>query len=227
LIDALNSLITSAKRSQLVLPHGNPVKVNIGSYLLVEQGWINVEGTVHALLAGKTKLLARLMYRHSHVREVLNSEQEYVDILQKHTFVHHDLKYGLPFPNASVDYIYASHVLEHFYPEVAQHLLEESYRVLKLGGRARICVPDLRHAVSLYEQGNRDRALEYFFQGPRVTPFHRHKYMYDFEILGTALQNAGFSSVQRQAFRQGRVPDIDKLDNRPEETLFVEAVKLT
>jgi SAM-dependent methyltransferase len=225
MIDALNSLITRAKRSQRVVPHGDPVKVNVGSYLLVEPGWINVEGTVHALLAHKAEFLARLMYRHSHVSDVLGSEEEYVGILQNHEFVHHDLAYGLPFPDGSVDFIYASHVLEHFYPEAARHLLRESHRVLKPGGRARFCVPDLRHAVALYEQGNRSEALEYFFQGPSVAPFHRHKYMYDFEGLREALEQAGFISVERCAFQQGRVPDVDKLDNRPGETLFVEAVK--
>ena len=225
MMDALNSLITRAKRSQRVLPQGDPVKVNVGSHLLVEPGWINVEGTIHALLAHKAKILARLAYRHSHLNEILKSEDEYVDILHRHVFVHHDLAYGLPFPSDSVDFIYASHVLEHFYPQAAQHLLGESRRVLKPGGRARICVPDLRHAVALYQAGNRNQALEYFFQGPSVAPFHRHKYMYDFESLRDALGQAGFVSVERCAFRQGRVPDTEKLDNRPDETLFVEAVK--
>jgi hypothetical protein len=39
------------------------------------------------------------------------------------------------------------------------------------------------------------------------------------------LREAGFSEVQRCRYREGRCPDLDRLDNRPEETLFMEAVK--
>ncbi|APF18896.1 class I SAM-dependent methyltransferase [Caldithrix abyssi] len=39
------------------------------------------------------------------------------------------------------------------------------------------------------------------------------------------LREAGFKKVYRCSFKQGRVPDIDRLDNRPEQSLFVEAVK--
>jgi hypothetical protein len=49
--------------------------------------------------------------------------------------------------------------------------------------------------------------------------------MYDFELLAAELSAAGFGDVQRCAYRAGRTPDLDHLDNRPEETLYVEAAK--
>lgn len=87
----------------------------------------------------------------------------------------------------------------------------------------RICVPDLDYALSLFNEGKKERALEFFFYGPDVSDFTRHRYMWDFESLSGALREAGFSTVARCRYRQGRTPDLDLLDNRPEETLYVEA----
>jgi SAM-dependent methyltransferase len=226
MLDAVNSWLTRAKRSQRVVPVGKPVKVNIGSYLVVQEGWINVEGTIHAFLAGKGSWVAKWMYRFSKAREVVRTEGDYVAILKNHKFVHHDLQYGLPFFDNSVDFLYSSHVLEHLYPNVAELLLREAHRVLRPGGTIRVCVPDLEYAFALCRAGRKQQALAYFFQDANVADFHRHKYMYDFDLLSSALQTAGFPSVRRCRFREGSVPDIEHLDNRPEETLFVEATKL-
>jgi len=51
------------------------------------------------------------------------------------------------------------------------------------------------------------------------------KWMYDFDSLASMLHASGFKSVERKTFRVGRTPDIDKLDNRPAESLYVEAEK--
>ncbi len=49
--------------------------------------------------------------------------------------------------------------------------------------------------------------------------------MYDFDLLETLLGETGFVNVVRCEYRQGRAPDLGLLDNRPEETLYVEAEK--
>jgi SAM-dependent methyltransferase len=223
-VDVVNALLIRTKRSQRIVPKGKPVKVNFGSSLIVQDGWINVEGTLHAVAGKWPTGLQKLLYRGSSVREWL-SEEEYLRILRTQPFVHHDLDFGLPFPDNSVDYLYASHVLEHFYPDVGQNILRDAHRVLKKGGRMRICVPDLKHAFDLYLKGEKERALAYFYQDSRSIGFHRHKYMYDLDVLEAALKRAGFSFIEQQNYRCGQVPEADKLDNRPEETLYVEAVK--
>ena len=55
----------------------------------------------------------------------------------------HDLNKKLPFEDASVSHIYASHVLEHFPYSHTQGLLKDWMRVLKDGGTLHIRVPDL------------------------------------------------------------------------------------
>ena len=41
---------------------------------------------------------------------------------------------SLPFTDETVDEVYSSHLVEHFYPEEAQKFFNEIYRVLKKGG---------------------------------------------------------------------------------------------
>ena len=40
-----------------------------------------------------------------------------------------------------------------------------------------------------------------------------------------SLELCGFRKIERKGFREGETPDIARLDNRPEERLYVEAVK--
>jgi len=200
------------------------VRVNLGSALVVAPGWINVDASLNSLLAGAPALLLRLLYRWFGSREYYTRE-EYLGILRTNRFIHHNFEYPLPFDDNSVDYVFSSHLLEHLFHEDALRLLEEIHRILKPGGWVRICVPDLVHALTLFESGRKERALEYFFATQRAGYLNRHQYMYDAELLDSALRASGFEPAVRRSFREGRVPDVKMLDNRPEETLYMEAQK--
>ena len=213
------------KRGQRIKPKTDTVKVNIGAGLSVADGWINVDSNLHTLFSKLPAIIIKTLYRLSGVKQRY-SQKEYLDLFKNHTFVLHNLEYGMPFPDESVDYLYSSHLLEHLFKDDAANLLREAYRVLKEGGRIRICVPDLEHAISLYHQGNKQEALDFFFTTSKSTYyFSRHKYMYDFDLLRSLLDEAGFIDIERCTYKKGKVPDINKLDNRPDKTLFVEAVK--
>jgi hypothetical protein len=87
-------------------------------------------------------------------------------------------------------------------------------------------VPDLTYALSLYAAGEKDKMLsDNFFVEDDDSYYARHKYMYDFAMLADALTQAGFHDVRRCDFRKGRTPDLDSLDNRPDESLFIEATR--
>jgi predicted SAM-dependent methyltransferase len=225
LLDRINSIVTWAKRSQRVPTKGNPVKVNFGSSLFVADGWINVDGAPYIFFAGWPTLFIKCAYRLSRAQEWFGPETRYVSVLKTQSFVHHDLRYGLPFKDSSVDYIYASHIIEHFYRDTARAILRDAHRVLKRGGRLRVCVPDLEYAIRLYLTGDREKSLELFFHDSDAGPFYRHKYMYDFSLLQSTLVAVGFEAVERSGYHEGKVPDLEKLDNRPEQTLYVEAMK--
>jgi len=222
IVDAFVRAIGWLRRRRRVAPSGAVVKVNLGSALLVADGWINVDASVNALLGGAPRPVLGILYRWTGSRELF-SREEYVRILRSHRFVHHDFRFGLPFGDNAVDYVYSSHLLEHLHRDDAVRLLRDVHRILKPGGVARICVPDLSHALALYSAGSKEASLEYFFSPSRAGALNRHQYMYDADLLTKALRDGGFSDVARRKFQEGDVPDLVELDNRPEETLYMEA----
>lgn len=201
------------------------VCVNLGCGLTVAPGWINVDASLNALFSRAPVWLLNFLYSASGANRYFTRE-EYCRLLAEHRFVFHDLARGLPFSDESVDVFYSSHFLEHLFHTDAIRLLKQAYAALRPGGVIRIAIPDLAYAVHLYGDGRKREMLDnYFFVEDRSSFLARHKYMYDFELLKEELVSCGFIDVRRCAYQQGGAPDLDLLDNRPEETLFVEAFK--
>ncbi len=226
--DALRLLVHGGawlKRRQRVHADARPLKVNLGAGLCVAPGWIHVDGSIHAMCATWPAPLLRRLHRHSTECRRTHSEEQYFRVVRQHRFVHHGLEYGVPFDDGTVDFIYSSHMLEHLFKDDAEALLRDAHRALRAGGRIRVAVPDLDYAVTLYQRGAKEDALAFFFSANRASYLHPHHYMYDFDLLGRLLSSAGFVGIEQYAYRKGRVPDVEVLDNRPEETLFVEATK--
>ena len=67
----------------------------------------------------------------------------------KHVIAHNLLK-GIPFNDNSFDFVYHSHVLEHFSKQDGEKLIYECFRVLKPGGVLRVAVPDLEWIAKKY-----------------------------------------------------------------------------
>lgn len=227
LVEALNRILGWLRHALgfRIPARGPVVKLNLGCGLAVHPGWVNVDGSLNMLVASLPLVFHALAYRVSGAKAYYPFEK-YRQILSENVFFHADLAYGVPAPERSVDFIYSSHFLEHLYPWEARALLLDCHRVLKPGGLVRICVPDLEHAVRMYHSGRKRECLDrYFFVEESGSAYARHKYMYDFELLGELLHSVGFHSVRRCSFQEGEVPDVEYLDNRAEETLFVEAKK--
>ncbi len=225
ILESANKFILWTKKRRIVRPKGAVVKVNIGSGLTVSGSWINIDARVDAFFSKWPKFVLNILYRNLKYYKQY-SQQSYFDILKEHIFIHHNIIYGIPLPDESVNYLYLSHLLEHLYKEDVKEFIKETYRVLKKDGLLRICVPDLEYAISLYQKGDKEKSLAYFFAPcHKAGVFARHNYMYDFALLEQLLRGAGFSHIERCQFQQGKVPDLDKLDQLPEETLYVEARK--
>jgi predicted SAM-dependent methyltransferase len=222
-LDAANNVIAWTKRGRRIDPGSGSIRINLGSALAVAPGWIHVDASPNALLAGRNRLAQRLAYRFTG-SSAFFALDEYQRRLNEYRFVHHNLAYGIPFRDASVDFVFSSHFLEHLDQPAALRLLRDSYRALRPGGVIRVCVPDLEKAVTFYLAGERERFLGYFFDDRR-NDRHRHRSMYDFDALRMALCAAGFVDVKRCDFRAGRTPDLHQLDNRSDESLYVEAIR--
>ena len=224
LIDTVTKLICWIKRNRMIKLKSKIVKVNLGSGLSVAENWINVDVSLNTFFSGWPRFVLKMLYRISGSNQLI-SQEEYCDILKNHIFICHNVCYGIPFPNDSVDYLYSSHLLEHLSKENAKKLVREAYRVLKKSGIIRICVPNLEYAILLYQKGDKEKALDYFFASSKSNYFSRHRGMYDFDLLRHLLEESGFINVERCYYRHGQIPNLDILDNRPEETLYVEARK--
>lgn len=221
-IDQAERLFGWLHKRQRIEPSVEPVKVNLGSGLHVAPGWINIDASAKTLFARLPRFALRWAYPLATVMDT-HSRDEFVTLLRDHRFVYHNLKYGIPLRDSSVDFIFSSHMLHHLYRDEALKLIREALRVLKPGGTMRIAVPDLELIVALYLEGKREQALEYFFysEAPRSN-LSRRCYQYDFTLLKDLMDEAGVRNLRRCKFREGTVPDLDRLDRLSGESLFVE-----
>lgn len=210
------------RNQRVAMPAGSTVKVNLGCGLSVAPGWLNVDGSLNAWVGTKPAWLHPLAYRVAGAKHYY-PKAFYCSTLSDNFFIHHDVVYGLPFADGSVDFIYSSHFLEHLDRESGRRLLQECLRVLKPLGVVRIGVPDLAYAWEMYKNGEKERMLHDYFFVEAEAGFSQHRYAYDFEMLAFELTEIGFSVVRRTEFQEGVTPDLDILDNRAGYTLFVEA----
>lgn len=126
-----------------------------------------------------------------------------------------DLKLGIPFPDESVDVIYSSHMLEHFYFKEMMVLLNECYRILKPGGIISVSVPCARFFIEAYLNSDRDywNSLPLHWEpawdntGSLIDLVNymaymegHHKYMFDNENLINVLKLTGFRNARLRDF---------------------------
>lgn len=159
-----------------------------------------------------------------------------------------DCRRGLPLDDGSTDFVFAEHVFEHLDRDAGLTFLRECRRCLRVGGIARIIVPDAGRYLQLYQGGwselaavrplieengkYRDAWLncvyrtkmefinEVFRQGAE------HKYAYDAETLILQFRDSGFSNVVQQSFGVSAATEL-LLDTRARggESLYVEGIK--
>ncbi|MDD2733782.1 MAG: SPASM domain-containing protein [Desulfuromonadaceae bacterium] len=149
----------------------------------------------------------------------------------------------LPFPDNSADVVACISAINYFSLERAQEIVKDVFRVLKPGGIARFASQDLRVLAERYLTNDqtfffekladgRDRfpgrtiadKFNGFFYG-FYTGNNHCKYVYDFTALKALFVEAGFESVEEKKYRESLILAVDKLDNRPEQMFFLEAVK--
>ena len=146
-----------------------------------------------------------------------------------------DILRGLPLDEGSIDYAVSIHSLPELHLDHQVPVLQELRRVLKPGAPLRLAEPDLLRGVAAYERGDRDYFLvpdeDAEKMGSKLIVqliwygYNRTLFVPDF--VEELLHRAGFSAVHHVAFHETRspFPDITSLDNREDESLFVEAFK--
>lgn len=116
------------------------------------------------------------------------------------------------FADDSVDFIYASHVLEHFGRHEVLAVLKEWYRVMKSGAVLRIAVPDFAAVVELYAQEglqNGTSGLVGLVCGGQRNQYDFHKIIFDQPFLTHLLDTVGFKNVRPWDWRTAEHAQID------------------
>jgi predicted SAM-dependent methyltransferase len=149
-----------------------------------------------------------------------------VDIIYGDIYLNATRKF--PLPDATFEYVFAEHFIEHFDFEQGSFILRECNRVLVPGGKIRLSTPDLKKLVDIYKNENpivtRSKLLErhnrinnkqlktmaqYFYDMYRMWG---HKFIYDFQTLKMLLMESGFNKVTQVKFGESRDKNLRKLE---------------
>jgi SAM-dependent methyltransferase len=144
-----------------------------------------------------------------------------------------DILKGLPMDDESVDYIASHHVLPCLEIFDQVKAIKELYRVLKTGGVLRLGLPDLDRSIAAYQSGNRDHFLVWTWDtlsGDFITHilwYNCTRTLFTYEFAVELLRKSGFEDVRRASYRQtnSRYPELVELDNREQESFFLEGFK--
>jgi hypothetical protein len=195
------------------LPEG--LWVNVGSGPSAPAGWLSIDGSWQAWLAGRPAAasLARLLTG----RDVGHWP---AGILCR------DVRRGLALDAASAAVVFSSHLIEHLHRNEARTLLRDAHRALQPGGVCRVVTPDLRGLVDAYVRdrddtsGAADRLQDALLLHPaavartnvllgwyrRATAFDHHKWVYDGASLCELFREAGFASPRARAYLDSDIP---------------------
>jgi predicted SAM-dependent methyltransferase len=194
---------------QIVLPSGDGVKLNLGSFTtMFHYGWKNLD------IIDLTPWAKHNGYK----------------------FSQWDARQGLPYDDGIVDLIFACHMLEHFTYEDGAKLLAECHRALKPGGVMRILVPDAMKLIAGYVKGSLvefdEMSSTAAARGTQAEKLYEllcaeHKSICDAEKLVAACKAAGFASAKEMPFRKSSSPVMQRetMDLYPDLSLIVEATR--
>ena len=149
----------------------------------------------------------------------------------------------LPFKSDSIEVVTCISAINYFTRERGQEIVNETYRVLCMGGVARFSSQDLESIARRYIE----KDAEFFFQklsngkerfegktmGDKLNSWFygyktsggSSKYFYDYDTLADLFITAGFSVVEKKEYMDSRIEKIDLIDNRKNQVFFLEAVK--
>lgn len=144
-----------------------------------------------------------------------------------------DIRRGLPVVDGSVDGAYASHILEHLSRNAVVTALANTHKMLRSGGTFRLIVPDLAARAERYVRDRAQRSpknADAFIKALNIGEMDRahgveallrstfghsgHLWMYDEDLMGELLQQAGFVDVRRATFGDSGDPMFDIVEDK-------------
>ncbi len=161
--------------------------------------------------AGPTKCAGWLV---TDIDATLRSETAYLDATKR-----------FPLPDASFDYVFSEHMIEHIPYPAACAMLKECFRIMKPGARIRIATPDLDRFLSLKTSAPNEVQSAYIAwvtkcilppDTPEQAIFvinnqfrnYGHQFLFDEACLRDALGKANFVDIRRMAVGESDDPHL-------------------
>ena len=188
------------------MTHKDIIKLNLGCGPNGIKGWINYDWGILPVLS-KIPYIRRFLIKLKVLSKSYDAVWPDIELV--------DIRRKLPLENESVNYIYCSHVLEHFEKYEALNILKECRRVLKEGGVIRVVLPDLREMIRKYKDAEEFNREFFGYEKDEKSIFNLfirgHQWMYDESSFLRVFEEV-FGNVKKCSFRKGVVPDLEKLD---------------
>ncbi len=189
------------------------------------------------LIVGRTRVATRFKRLDPHRLEIGCGPSRKSGFITSDLNLHSDFPYdftaGLPFPDESIDFIYAEHVFEHFAYGELKALVADCRRVLRPGGTISVSVPDARIYINAYSSDtvlDLDRFARYRFGltfSSKIDYLNhifymdgQHRNMFEPTSLVSLFIDAGFTKSWLRDFD----PELDQ-EARRHMSLFAAAQK--
>jgi len=108
-------------------------------------------------------------FNHKYWTNVDYGSEQYAKVQNKFIELNLTEKPIFPFDNSTIETIYSSHTIEHIDDESVQNMIEESFRILKIGGVMRITCPDaslllnsIKHNVNTFWNWRHEWFIKHF-----------------------------------------------------------------
>jgi len=203
------------------MTHKDIIKLNLGSGPSGIGGWLNYDWGVLPILS-KLPLIRKIFVIFGFIDNNYDISWPKIRLV--------NILYKLPLGSESVNYIYCSHVLEHFEKYQAINILNECYRVLKKGGVMRIVLPDLKKLVAQYNNAEEFNRKFFGYDKDKKSLFNYfirgHRWMYDEKSIVGLLVNI-FDKINIVSWQSGACPNIRALDlkSHKDHSLYIEVKK--
>jgi predicted SAM-dependent methyltransferase len=217
------------------MQNNTPYRINIGCGMSPTANWLNFDNSLSLRLSKYPALIGLL----KSLNLLRQTQIDFIHFCQHENIYWADVTKKIPLPDASVEIIYSSHMLEHLDKgEVAKFFIEVK-RILVKGGILRLAIPDLEKLIDSY---NKNRDAENFMDSlnickPRPKSLQdrvralavgsrHHQWLYDTYSLSALLFENGFSQVKSLEIGETLIPNPGYLNLHEDagSSMYIEAI---
>ena len=119
-----------------------------------------------------------------------------------------------PYPDGSLDYVYAEHFIEHLEVNDALAFLEEAHRCLKPDGRIRLSTPSLEWVLTSHYAPEAEPARQIVdtLETNRAFRGRGHRFLYSREMLNQVLGQCGFAQIEYREYGESEDENLRNLE---------------